>query len=415
LDWQDGDGGTDPGDLPAEKTSITGAPAEPSARKRDVIPISSAAKQLKALKSLTIEKEAPRKASSGSGSQKLPWVLLVLVVIGFGVYNFNLLNLQGRFPKVLPTASPKPEATRVRVETVHMGRGAGQRLMAAGWVAARTPITVGVTSGGRIKSILVENGDKVKRNQVLAQLDDGPARAEMSLAVTKKHDAERILARMKKLKEAQAVLQTDVDRALGAAEIARAELRPIQQRIEQARIRASIDGTILEVLAHPGEVIAGNGGVVKLADLTKLSAEVDVGEADLQKVRRNQKVSVSSEAADRTYAGTVDEIADQADRARGTVAVKIHLQIQDQSLRPGMNVKVSFLDEPETNPRIMVPKSAVTQNTVWVVGPDGTVAQRKLTTQSAGPTLYEVVDGLKDGEQIVVEGGETLQPGQKIQ
>jgi hypothetical protein len=80
-----------------------------------------------------------------------------------------------------------------------------------------------------------------------------------------------------------------------------------------------------------------------------------------------------------------------------------------------MNVKVSFLDEPEANPRITVPKSAVTQNNIWVVGPDGTVAQRKLTTQAAGPTLYEVVEGLKDGEQIVVEGGESLQPGQKIQ
>jgi RND family efflux transporter MFP subunit len=222
--------------------------------------------------------------------------------------------------------------------------------------------------------------------------------------------------RMKRLRDAQAAMQTDVEKAQGQLEIAKAEMRPIQQRIEQARVRSPIDGTILEVLAHPGEAILGNGGLVKVADLSKLVAEVDVNEADLQKVRLNQKVEVVSEAfADRTYQGAVGEIAEQADRARGTVMVKIHLQVPDQSLRPGMSVKVSFKENVAGSPRILIAKSAVIQNGVWLVGDEGRVLRKMVTTRSAGPSLYEVVDGLKEGDRVVVEGGDSLQPGQKIQ
>src|SRR5207248_7773325 len=132
------------------------------------------------------------------------------------------------------------------------------------------PITVGVTLPGRLHKVSVANGQKVKEGQVVAQLDDGQARADLALARARRDNAERLLDRTRTLLAAQAATPSDLDKATGQAEIAKAELLPIQQRIDQGKVRSPITGTILEVLAHKGEEVVGNAGVVKVADLTQL-------------------------------------------------------------------------------------------------------------------------------------------------
>src|SRR5439155_20971022 len=144
----------------------------------------------------------------------------------------------------------------------------------------------GVTISGRVTKVLVQNGDLVKEKQVLVQLDDGAARAQMGLALAKKKDAERQLERTKTLFASQAATQSDLDRALGAAEVARAEVNLYAQQAEQAKVRSPINkGTILEVSVHPGEILTPAAGatasVRKMADLTRLGAETDVADGNV--------------------------------------------------------------------------------------------------------------------------------------
>src|SRR5205823_6514757 len=125
----------------------------------------------------------------------------------------------------------------------------------------------------------------------------------------------------------QAATSADLDRVAGDAEVARASLIPLADRIAQSKIVSPVDGTVLEVLAHPGEILVGNAGVVKVADLRDIVAEIDVNEADIVSVHRKQAVALTSDAfPDKSYRGTVLEIASQADRARGTVLVKAEIK-----------------------------------------------------------------------------------------
>jgi membrane fusion protein (multidrug efflux system) len=308
-------------------------------------------------------------------------------------------------------------ASGVRTQVVQPTGPISQNLQAAGYVAARTPITVGTPIGGQIKKVLVENGETVKANQLIAQLNDSQARAEMSLARAKAAAAERVLRRTRKLYEAQAATPADLDRAQGELEVARASTIPLSQRIGQSKIVSPVDGTILDVLAHPGEILVGNAGVVKVADLRDMVAEVDVNESDLPSVHRRQPVDLTSEAyPDHTYQGTVSEIAATADRARGTVQVKVELKVPDGSLRPGMSVKASFKPtNGQEAPRLLIPRSALDRGAVWVVGAGDLVARRTVTTHEAGPNMVEVADGLRAGERIVVEGMKGLEEGTKVQ
>jgi RND family efflux transporter MFP subunit len=376
--------------------------------------------KLRALKSLSLsdgrearsrDRDYDRDRDVGRKSSWLPWILLFIVGGAFGAREY----MRHKSPQ--PAVAEGSAAAKVKIATVQPTGSTTQTLQAAGYVAVRTPITVGTPIGGQIKKVLVEDGQSVSANQLIAQLNDSQPRAEMALARARASAAERVLRRTRKLFEAQAATPADLDRAQGEVEVARAATIPLAQKIQQSKIVSPVDGTILEVLAHPGEILVGNAGVVKMADLREMVAEVDVNESDLPTVQRKQTVDLTSEAyPDRTYSGTVSEIAATADRARGTVKVKVELKVPDGSLRPGMSVKASF--KPRSNgeqPRLLIPRGAVDRGAVWLVGPGETVSRHTVTTHQAGPSLLEVDDGLKAGDRIVVEGTSGLTEGAKVQ
>ena len=148
-------------------------------------------------------------------------------------------------------------------------------------------------------------------------------------------------------------LQLDADRA---AEVqAQGELELAQTFLDWCVIRSPIDGVILEKLVEPNELVmpqsfgGGRGpstALVAMADPRDLQVEIDVNEADLSKISMNQKCRVSPEAyPDKIYSGHVAEIAPEADRSKGTLQIKVHIENPDKFLTPELSAKVDFLKD----------------------------------------------------------------------
>jgi membrane fusion protein (multidrug efflux system) len=281
-----------------------------------------------------------------------------------------------------------------------------------------TLIAIGVPSGGRIKDVKVSNGSKVKRGQLLVQLDDSAPRAELVAARAKLNAAEARCSQLRNLFKAGAVTAVDMNAACGLVTVPRGELAPIQQRIEQTKVPSPIDGTVLERLTQPGETVNASAPLLRIADLTHLVAEADITEADIVKIHREQAVTVTSDAAaDRVYEGKVYQISEIADKARGTVQVKVELHVPDLSLKPGMSVKCAFQPDKSAKPRIYVSREAILpQGGVWLVGPGNVVTHRAITTVAAAGSSVEVMSGLVGGERIVldvnaVHEGQVLESG----
>ena len=120
-------------------------------------------------------------------------------------------------------------------------------------------------------------------------------------------------------------------------------------------IRSPINGVVLEKLVNPDELVmpqsfgGGRGpstALLAVADLKDLQVEIDVNEADLSKISLNQKCRVSPEAyPEKTYDGYVAEIAPEADRAKGTLQIKVQIVSPDKYLTPQLSAKVDFLRE----------------------------------------------------------------------
>ena len=242
-------------------------------------------------------------------------------------------------------------------------------LTVSGYVIPRERIEISPRFQGTVKWIGVKKGDMVKQGDVLVTLEDEEYQARV------KESAGRLAVAQANLENARSSFQRQTDlyakkvaneqerdeaqRALRAAE---AELVAAQGSLELAQaylgwctIRAPIAGTILEKLVNPNELVtpqsfgSGNGpstAFLAMADLTDLQVEIDLNEADTPKVKLGQKCRVSPEAyPDKFYQGVVAEIAPEANRAKGTLQIKVQVETPDRFLTPELTAKVDFLAE----------------------------------------------------------------------
>lgn len=240
-------------------------------------------------------------------------------------------------------------------------------LTVSGYIVNRERIEISPRFLGVVKWIGVKKGDSVTNGQLVAELDDAEYRARLLQAEgqlnSAKADAERDrlnYERITHLIRSAVESQQAEDNARLALEADRAALQAAQGNYDLAKtyvdwcvIRSPINGVVLAKLANPNELVmpqsfGGTRGpstaLLAVADLNDLQVEIDVNEADLSKIRLNQTCRVSPEAyPDKTYAGSVAEIAPEADRAKGTLQIKVQIQNPDRYLTPELSAKVDFL------------------------------------------------------------------------
>ncbi|NOT09582.1 MAG: efflux RND transporter periplasmic adaptor subunit [Gemmatimonadales bacterium] len=348
--------------------------------------------------------------------------------------------------------------TVARVE-VSGGGGGAAGITANGYVVARTRASVSSRVSGRLARLAVEEGSRVRRGEVMAELDNADytaavaqavaesLRAEASLSEARAQRAQftRDLARAKDLLaknlEASRTVE-DLESQLAGAE-ARVRVQEAQigaaiagiafarANLDNTFIRAPFDGTILRKDAEVGEVVAPvatgggltRGAVVTMADLGTLEVEVDVNEAYIAQIRGAQPTRIVLDAYPQAqFTGRVRQIVPTADRQRATVQVKVSIMDKDPRILPEMGARVEFLDSAATKgsaapPRLFIPAEAVQTDggatVVWVVR-EGIVTK---TTIEAGPVSggrREVRTGLSGGETIVLNPPSGMANGDRV-
>src|ERR1043166_1996886 len=305
---------------------------------------------------------------------------LVVAVIALGV-------LTGGFFLWREKLSPRVE---VQLATAALLSPAEAQavLTASGYVSARRKAAVASKGTGQLVYLGVEEGDAVKKGQVIARLEDRDvmaslARARQNLRMNEAdlHDARQSLERQKILLKRNLVAQADYDtaearynRVVASIESARSAVKEAETAVEYTRIVAPFDGTVVNKNADVGEIVAPLAGavssraaVVTIADLGSLEVEADVAEANLTRVFSGQPCVVTLDAyPDRHYPAFVDKIVPTADRAKATAMVKIKFKSYDSRVLPEMSAKIGFLPQEaaaqvERPPVLAVPAAAVAE------------------------------------------------------
>lgn len=212
---------------------------------------------------------------------------------------------------------------------------------------------------------------------------------------------------------------------------AQGQLAYAQTLLRATSIRAPVSGTILDRTAEVGELITSQfastasggpiGSVVELANLNDLQAQCDIAEGDFARLHQNEPAEITTDAyPDRRYAGRLTEIAPIANRAKGTVQVKVQILHPDAYLKPEMNATVRFLAaaQPHAAPRpgSDLPVAAVHNGArgsyVWL-DVEGRAQRQSVDVLRTG-SRSDRVTGVLPAEQVVVQGAAKLQSGEKL-
>ncbi len=194
--------------------------------------------------------------------------------------------------------------------------------------------------------INLRRSETLVRDGVLQQqaLDDARARADMAEAALRAAEENYALVLAGPRPE-------EVEQARAQVRQAEAALGYAQAMLENTVIRAPITGTILNRFVDPGEMVTtgftsergARQALVNMANLRDLQVELDIAEADIAKVERDQPAAIRPDAyPDRTYRGRVEFISSVGDRQKATVKVKVAVLEPDDRLRPEMGAKVTF-------------------------------------------------------------------------
>jgi membrane fusion protein, multidrug efflux system len=326
----------------------------------------------------------------------------------------------------------EPEALARPAMVVQPSPVSADFMVFPGEVRARHEPQLAFRVGGKIHRRLVEVGDRVVKDQVLAELDpdDLKLQAEAARAQHAAAQADFELARAERdrhrsLLERQLISQSLFEvrdnqfrAAQARAQQARAQLDVASNQAGYALLRASDDGLIAQRLAEAGQVVAAGQPVFVLAADGEREILISLPEQGIGQYSVGQRVTVGLwSRPDQRIGGEVRELAPAADAQARTYAARIRIDANDQGIELGQTARVLFAHNGKS--ALSLPLAALTadggRHYVWVVDPAAlTVQRRAVEIGPFGDNSATVLDGLGADEWVVSGGVHLLIDGQRV-
>jgi membrane fusion protein (multidrug efflux system) len=269
----------------------------------------------------------------------------------------------------------------------------------------------------RVINLLVEEGDRVKKGQLLVNLQDEEQRSALAKAKSQLDQRRREFDRQKSLFDQKLVSEQvfiDAEYQLDQAQLA---LDDATRELAFTEVRAAISGIITERSVNLGDFVSVNQPLFRIVDFSSIVARIYVPEQELPRLKRGQSVHLTADALGGTvFSGAIERISPVVDPGTGTIKVTVATPDQ-KHLRPGMYVQVELVTAVHEH-AILIPKKALAYDNdqvfVFRLAEDRTVERVAITPALEDSEFMEPVAGLALGDQIVVAGQSGLKDGAKV-
>src|SRR5271165_2125229 len=387
------------------------------------------------LASLRIDREPPKRRKWGM------WIVLLLLLAAVSAAAMYVVRAK---PEMVNFTAIEVEPVQAMVQTTS-GPSAGTPILtASGYLVARHQSVISSKIQGRLSGLYVEEGSYVKKDQVIARLEDSDFVAAINKSKADIEYARANLAEMQRQARLQAglfkekvVSQDALDAANSRVQLAQATLdqdiaalKMQEAQLEFTQIRAPFDGVVLKKMTEVGESVApippgvnistSSGAIVAIADMNSLEAEVDVNEANVGQLFQGYPADITVQAIpDHTYKGVLRQVIPTADRTKATVTVKVSILDKDRLIKPEMSCNVTFLEPKKGDQKEAVAMRIVTAPKDAIVTRDGKQVVFVIENNKAHEVAVTTGNDLKG--QVIIKSGlagtESLvnNPPQKVQ
>lgn len=287
------------------------------------------------------------------------------------------------------------------------------QVSAFGKVWPRATVRVSAKRAGTVAAIYFEEGQRVKKGETIAKLDDASQNVEVA-------QAEGALAKARadlEKRKARDRPKEDISAAEAEVSYREARLLKAKQSLADSLVSATIPGVAERIYAQPGGSVARGSKIMELAELNRVLVKAEVQEKELGFLNRGTPVEVHFDHfPGRIFTGRVIHISSSPDKTGLAFPVSIEMDNPDLTLKAGMTAHVQ-ITAPVQAKLLMVPKTALvsqSDNKGLFVVADGRASFRNVETGPEYQGYIEVRTNLKAGEVVVISGQGALKDGDKV-
>lgn len=315
-------------------------------------------------------------------------------------------------------ANPNPQQVIVGQVT---GETIVETINALGTLSARESVALSVSVTERVSSLHFQDGEQVKKGQVLLRLVSEEERASLAELKVATQDAQRQYERFVPLFQRGDVAQSVLDERKRDWDLAKAREAVMQAKLDKLTLVAPFTGQVGLRQVSEGALLTPGTVVTELKDLSQMKLDFTVPSRFLTELSTGLNVRAETDAyPQQAFTGQVETILPQIDPVTRSVQVRANLDNAKGLLMPGMLMKVTLQQQPRSV--LFIPETAIVpiaeRQFVYKLNPDenGLYKLQRVQVQLGmrQPGLVEVVSGLKLGDKVVSEGALRVRPGQVV-
>lgn len=292
-----------------------------------------------------------------------------------------------------------------------------------GNVATKQNLVLTPEMSGILTKVLVKEGQNVSKGQLLATIDDGgmsQQRAQLAIQVDL---AKTTFERQKRLWDQKIGSEMQYLQSKSNYESQLAALNQINKQLAKTRIIAPFSGVIDDVITEAGNVVApGQSPIVRIVNLSDMYIEVDVPERYLANVTKDAKVDVNFPVLNASISTKVRQTGSFINPANRTFKVEIGLPDSKLDIKPNLTAKLKINDYTNKS-ALLIPQSIISENAsgeqyIYLLkdkkDDKATAKQVIITTGKTQGDVIEVLSGVKDNDEIILEGARSVKDGQTV-
>jgi RND family efflux transporter MFP subunit len=344
-------------------------------------------------------------------------IIVGLILAALAIISYTLINNKKENEAKTAIVAEKNASVSVKAETVKT-EDVSLDFTANGNFEPLQELSFSAEKPGRVVSVLVKEGDNVRIGQTLAIVRSEQVSSDLQSAQASYQNAQADYSRFENAFKTGGVTKQQLDQAKLNLVTSKSRLQQAKVNIGDTNIKSTINGVVNKKYIEPGSVLGAATQMFDLVNVSKLKLKVTVNENQVANLKLGNTIKVSASVyPDREFSGKITFIAPKADTS---LNFPVEIEIANNSsndLKAGMYGTAAFDSNHQKQTMMVVPRNAfvgsVSSNEIFVIE-NGTA---KLKTVTSGKILgdkVEIINGLSNGEMVIVTGQINLNNGTKV-
>ena len=348
-------------------------------------------------------------------------IITILVIVGaLALIGYVLTNNKKENEAKTAVVAEKNAAVSVKVTPVKTEE-VSLDFMANGNFQPIQELTFSAEKSGKVISVLVKEGDYVRVGQTLLTVRGDVINVSAQQAQAVYQNAKSDYSRYENAFKTGGVTKQQLDQAKLALTNAQSSLTQANINVGDTKVKAPINGFINKKYVEPGSILAGMPATAlfDIVNVSKLKLVVTVNETQVASLKKGNNVNITASVyPDKTFSGKITFIASKSDES---LNFPVEIEIannSDNDLKAGMYGTANFASNQQKQNLMVVPRNAfvgsVSSNQIFVAE-NGIAKLRKVTAGRILGDKVEIINGLSDGETVIITGQINLQDGNAVE